>query len=124
MPSSYQVVLWKQESFVVLRPLQIEFFRNLLGLEQELPADAAVDIFFLADLRLILERFGNRGYRAVQLEAGIVGGKVYLAAYAQRLGATGLTFHDDDVIQFFSPHAQGKSAVFLVAVGKSAKRLI
>jgi hypothetical protein len=28
MPSSYQVVLWKQESFVVLR--QIEFFRNLL----------------------------------------------------------------------------------------------
>src|SRR5271157_96988 len=31
MPSSYQVVLWKQESFVVLRPLQIEFFRNLLG---------------------------------------------------------------------------------------------
>jgi hypothetical protein len=23
-------VLWKQESFVVLRPLQIEFFRNLL----------------------------------------------------------------------------------------------
>jgi hypothetical protein len=29
MPSSYQVVLWKQESFVVLR--QIEFFRNLLG---------------------------------------------------------------------------------------------
>jgi hypothetical protein len=25
-------VLWKQESFVVLRPLQIEFFRNLLVL--------------------------------------------------------------------------------------------
>jgi len=24
-------VLWKQESFVVLRPLHIEFFRNLLG---------------------------------------------------------------------------------------------
>jgi len=32
MPSSYQVVLWKQESFMVLRPLQIEFFRNLLVL--------------------------------------------------------------------------------------------
>src|ERR1035441_10846843 len=32
MPSSYQVVLWKQESFVVLRPLQIEFFRNLLDI--------------------------------------------------------------------------------------------
>jgi SagB-type dehydrogenase family enzyme len=92
-----------------------------LGLEQQLPADAAADIFFLADLRPIFERLGNRGYRAVQLEAGILGGKLYLAAYAQRLGATGLTFYDDDVIRFFSPHAEGKSAIFLVAVGKSAK---
>src|SRR6266567_7369570 len=93
-----------------------------LGLEQQLPADAAVDIFFLADLRPILERFGNRGYRTVQLEAGILGGKLYLAAYAQRLGATGLTFFDDDVVRFFSPHAEGKSAIFLVAVGRSAKQ--
>jgi SagB-type dehydrogenase family enzyme len=93
-----------------------------LGLEQELPADAAVDIFFLADLRPILRRFGNRGYRALQLEAGILGGKLYLGAYAQRLGASGLTFYDDDVIRFFSPHAEGKSAIFLVAVGNSAKR--
>jgi len=30
MPSSYQIALWKQERFVVLRLLQIEFFRNLL----------------------------------------------------------------------------------------------
>jgi len=93
-----------------------------LGLEQQLPADAAVDIFFLADLRPIFDRFGNRGYRAVQLEAGILGGKLYLGAYAQRLGATGLTFYDDDVTRFFSPHAEGKSAIFLVAVGNSVKQ--
>jgi SagB-type dehydrogenase family enzyme len=93
-----------------------------LGLEQQLPADAAVDIFFLADLRSILDRFGNRGYRAVQLEAGIIGGKLYLAAYAQHLGATGLTFYDDDVTRFFSPHAEGKSVIFLVAAGNSLKQ--
>jgi nitroreductase len=93
-----------------------------LGLEQQLPADAAVDIFFLADLPPIFEGLGNRGYRAVQLEAGILGGKLYLAAYAQRLGATGLTFYDDDVTRFFSPHAERKSAIFLVAVGNSAKK--
>jgi SagB-type dehydrogenase family enzyme len=93
-----------------------------LGLEQQLPADAAVDIFFLADLRPIFSRFGNRGYRAVQLEAGVIGGRLYLAAYSQRLGATGLTFYDDDVTRFFSPHAEGKSAIFLVAVGHSVKR--
>ena len=93
-----------------------------LGLEQELPADACVDIFFLADLNRILEQCGNRGYRAVQLEAGAIGGRMYLAAYAQRLGATGLTFFDDDVTNFFSPHAKGKSAVFLFAIGRPLKR--
>lgn len=93
-----------------------------LGLEQDLPADACVDIFFLADLKRILERYGNRGYRAVQLEAGAIGGRIYLAAYAQHLGATGLTFFDDDVMNFFSPHAKDKSAIFLLAIGKALKR--
>jgi SagB-type dehydrogenase family enzyme len=92
-----------------------------LGLEQQLPADACVDIFFLADLTRILERFGNRGYRAVQLEAGVIGGRMYLATYAQRLGATGLTFFDDDVTNFFSPRAKGKSVIFLLAIGKPLK---
>jgi SagB-type dehydrogenase family enzyme len=93
-----------------------------LGLEQALPAEAAATIFFIADLNDAFERFGNRGYRAAQLESGIIGGRMYLAAYAQGFGASGLTFYDDDVIEFFSPHAQGKNAIFHVAIGKSAKR--
>jgi SagB-type dehydrogenase family enzyme len=105
----------------LLKPGNFRDQAGYLGLEQRLPADAAVDIFFLADLRPILQRFGDRGYRAVQLEAGLLGGKLYLAAYAQHLGATGLTFYDDDVIRFFSPHAEGKSAIFLVALGNSAR---
>ena len=93
-----------------------------LGLGQEIPADCSVDVFFLTDLNRVLERWGNRGYRAAQLEASIMGGKLYLAAYAQGLGASGLTFFDDDVTEFFSPHAAGKSAMFLLAIGKSVKR--
>ncbi len=107
-----------------LELLKLGEFRSqaaYLGLQQALPGDAAVDVFFLADLPPILKRYGNRGYRAVQLEAGIIGGKLYLAAYALHLGATGLTFFDDDVTEFFSPHAEGKSAIFLVAMGHSAK---
>lgn len=92
-----------------------------LGLEQQLPADASADVFFLADLQKITPAYGNRGYRATQLEAGLIGGRMYLAAYAQRMGASGLTFYDDDVVNFFSPHAKGKSAIFLVALGKSVK---
>ena len=101
-------------------------FRNEarhLGLQQDLPGDAAADVFFLADLHAVLETLGNRGYRATQLEAGIIGGRMYLAAYALLLGATGLTFFDDDVINFFSPHAAGKSAIFLVSLGKGRKAM-
>ncbi len=93
-----------------------------LGLEQDLPAEASFDVFFMADLDPVLQRFGNRGYRALQLEAGLLGGRLYLSAYAQRLGATGLTFYDDDVTAFFSPHARGKSAIFLMALGKGRRR--
>ena len=93
-----------------------------LGLGQEIPADCSVNVYFMADLDRALGRFGNRGYRAAQLEAAIMGGKLYLAAYAQRLGASGLTFFDDEVTEFFSPHAAGKSVMFLIALGKSVKR--
>jgi SagB-type dehydrogenase family enzyme len=109
-----------------LEPLRLGDFRaetGYLGLEQALPADASAAVFFLADLHAILERFGNRGYRAAQLEAGILGGRLYLAQYAQRLGATGLTFYDDDVVRFFAPASGNRSAIFLVALGKSEKIL-
>ena len=114
------IVLSGIKGLELLKPGDFRDKAGYLGREQQLPADAAVDIFFLADLKKILERYGNRGYRAAQLEAGILGGKLYLAAYAQRLGASGLTFYDDDVINFFSPHARGKSTIFLVALGRSA----
>jgi SagB-type dehydrogenase family enzyme len=93
-----------------------------LGLGQDIPADCSVNVYFLTDLKRVLQRFGNRGYRAAQLDAAIMGGKLYLAAYALGLGASGLTFFDDDVTDFFSPHAAGKSVMFLIALGKSAKR--
>ena len=111
----------EQSTLELLKEGEFRAEAHHLGLEQELPADACVDIFFLADLKRILERYGNRGYRAVQLEAGAIGGKIYLAAYTQHLGATGLTFFDDDVVNFFSPHAKGKSAIFLLAIGKPLK---
>jgi SagB-type dehydrogenase family enzyme len=93
-----------------------------LGLGQELPADAAADVYCLADLPRVCARFGSRGYRAAQLEGGITGGRVYLAAYALGFGATGLTFFDDPVTEFFSPHAAGRAVLFLTAVGHPDRR--
>jgi len=91
-----------------------------LCLEQPLGGDAAAVIYFLAPLDRILPAFGNRGYRLANLEAGIAGGRAYLAAYAQGFGASGLTFYDGHVVEFFSPHAAGKDAIFVVALGRAA----
>ena len=113
---------WEERLLELLKRGEFREKAGYLGLEQRIPADAAADVFFLADLERILKRYGNRGYRAVQLEAGIIGGKLYLAAYAQKLGCSGLTFYDDDVVSFFWPHARGKSAIFLVALGRSGLR--
>lgn len=104
----------------LLRPLPEDEARErsrYLAWEQDLGGDAAVDVYFLADLDPILARYGDRGYRLAQLGGALVAGKLYLAAYALGLGATGLTFFDDATTNFFAPHAAGKSVMFLIAIG-------
>jgi SagB-type dehydrogenase family enzyme len=89
-----------------------------LDLGQPLAGDAAVNVYSLVELSTL----DDRAYRAAQLSAAIEAGTLYLSAYAQNLGATGLTFFDDDVTGFFSPHAAGKSVMFLTAMGVPARR--
>ncbi len=93
-----------------------------LALDQDLGGDAAVNIYLMNDLASTFAAYGDRGYRAAQLLPAIFAGKVYLASYALGLGATGLTFWDDEVTQFFSPHAAGKHPMFLVAAGHPFSR--
>ncbi|MEK6324646.1 MAG: SagB/ThcOx family dehydrogenase [Acidobacteriota bacterium] len=108
----------------LLKPGDFSTRAAYLTLDQDLGGDASVTFFFMADLKTVLEAYGNRGYRAAQMEAGIIGGKMYLTAYALKRGATGLTFYDDDVTEFLSPHAKGKSCMFVVSVGVPGKRLV
>jgi SagB-type dehydrogenase family enzyme len=88
-----------------------------LCLGQSLFSDASVVFFLMTDLLNIVRTCGNRGYRASQFEAGVIAGKIYLSAYAQQLGASGSTFFDDAVTEFFSPHAKDKSTMIVVGVG-------
>jgi SagB-type dehydrogenase family enzyme len=111
----------EQAALELLREGDFRDAAGRLGLSQDLPADAAVNVYCVVDLERVFEDLGDRGYRCAQLEGGIRGGLMYLAAYAQRFGATGLTFLDDEVIELFSPHAEGKSVMFLTALGRSAR---
>jgi SagB-type dehydrogenase family enzyme len=92
-----------------------------LTLEQPLGGDAAVTLFMLAPLNALLAAYGNRGYRLANLEAGLIGGRAYLVAYASRFGASGLTFYDREVVRFFAPHAEDLDAVFVTALGRAAR---
>ena len=108
-------------TLIPLRQGNVRQQAGYLALGQPLAADAALNIYSLVTLPPVIAQLGNRGYRAAQLEGGIIGGRVYLGAYALGLGATGLTFFDDDVTRFFSPHAAAKSVMFLNAVGRPSR---
>lgn len=103
-----------------LEELKLGSFRDVSGflcLEQRLFSDASAVLFLMADLESILRTYGNRGYRVAQFEAGVVLGKIYLSAYALKLGASGSTFYDDAVTEFFSPHAERKQTLVAAGIG-------
>jgi SagB-type dehydrogenase family enzyme len=106
-----------------LEQLKRNVSRNISGylcLGQSLFSDASAVLFLMTDLQSVLKSLGNRGYRASQFEAGVIAGKIYLAAYAQQIGASGSTFFDDAVTEFFSPHANNKSTMIVVGIGVPA----
>ncbi|MBI4270701.1 MAG: SagB family peptide dehydrogenase [Candidatus Rokubacteria bacterium] len=107
-----------------LAPVRLGDFRREsahLCLEQPLGGDAAAAIYFLAPLDAWLAAAGERAYRLANLEAGIAGGRAYLAAYALGFGASGLTFYDGDVVRFFAPHSAGGDAIFVTVLGRAAR---
>jgi hypothetical protein len=90
-----------------------------LCLDQDLGGDGSFTAFHCADLDQVTAALGDRGYRAAQLEAGLVEGRLHLAAYSRHLGASGLTFYDDEVSRAF---ATGASPMLVTAVGAPAYR--
>jgi len=103
-----------------LEQLRAGEFRGVGGylcLEQPLFTGASAVIFLMTELTEVLRLLGDRGYRAAQFEAGVVAGRMYLASYAQAMGASGTTFYDDAVTEFFSPRAAELTPMMALGVG-------
>jgi hypothetical protein len=100
-----------------LKVLKNRSMSGYLCLGQQLFSDASVVFFLMTNLSSVLKSLGNRGYRAAQFEAGVRAGKIYLSSYAVGIGASGSTFFDDAVTEFFSPHAKEKSPMIAVGAG-------
>jgi SagB-type dehydrogenase family enzyme len=92
-----------------------------LAAGQSVVGDAAVNVYTMADVDALVDRFGNRGYRLAQLQAGVELGRLYLATYAhRRLGGRGFTFFDDLVTEHLSPRASNQTPMTLFAFGTPA----
>ncbi len=112
----------RERGFELLKAGDFRAEAGYLCLEQPLGMDCSALVVYMADLERVLGSLGNRGYGDAHLEAGILGGRAYLAAYSLGRGATGLTFYDDDTTKFFAPHAAGKSPILMVALGVPRSR--
>jgi SagB-type dehydrogenase family enzyme len=115
-PGAYR---WRDGDLQLLRARAERGRTRSLCLGQDLGGDAAATIFHCAQLEPILEGLGARGYRAAQLEGGVAAERLQLAAFALGVGASGLTFLDDDVSAFFGTPA---APMLTVAVGIPAHR--
>jgi SagB-type dehydrogenase family enzyme len=115
-PGAYR---WSEGEFLLLRAGVERRRTRSLCLGQDLCGDAAATVFHCALLEPILQALGARGYRAAQLEGGVAAERLQLAVFAHGVGATGVTFFDDDVSAFFGTRA---APMLTVAVGVPAYR--
>ena len=89
-----------------------------LSLGQDLAGNACVAFSMIGDLDRAARTYGDRGYRYVHFEAGALGHRLYLAAEALGLGATGIgAFYDDEVHRYLDVLPSQGQVVYHFAIG-------
>jgi SagB-type dehydrogenase family enzyme len=89
-----------------------------LSLGQELAGNACVAFSMIGDLDRAVRAHGDRGYRYVHFEAGAIGHRLYLAAEALGLGATGIgAFYDGAVQCYLNLAPEQGQVVYHFAIG-------
>jgi SagB-type dehydrogenase family enzyme len=89
-----------------------------LSLGQELAGNACVAVSMIGDFENASLSYGNRGYRYVHFEAGAIGQRMYLAAEALGLRATGIgAFFDEQVNRYLNLSPELGQVVYHFAIG-------
>jgi SagB-type dehydrogenase family enzyme len=89
-----------------------------LSLGQDLAGNACVALSMIGDLDRATRVHGERGYRYVHFEAGAIGQRLYVAAQALGLGATGIgAFYDEDVHRYLKLPPEKGQVVYHFAIG-------
>jgi SagB-type dehydrogenase family enzyme len=89
-----------------------------LSLGQQLAGNACVAFSMIGDFERAARAYGDRGYRYVHFEAGGIGHRMYLAAEALGLGATGIgAFYDEEVNRYLNLTPEQGQVVYHFAIG-------
>lgn len=92
-----------------------------LCLDQPLAGGGALAVYHATHLSTVVARLGDRGYRAALMEAGMVSGRLHLTTQLLGLGASGLTFYDDEVRSFMPTESD---PLLVTTVGQLAYRAL
>ena len=89
-----------------------------LSLGQDLAGNACVAFSMIGDIDRAVRAHGERGYRYVHFEAGAIGQRLYVAAEALGLAATGIgAFYDDRVHEYLHIAPEQGQVVYHFAIG-------
>jgi SagB-type dehydrogenase family enzyme len=99
-------------------------FRNrsyAISLFQEVVGNAGVALVKTIDTPALGEPDGDRGYRYATMDAGMIGGIVYLQTVALDLGCTGIgAFFDDEVSELIDVDPADEMVIYMSAIGVTA----
>lgn len=95
-----------------------------LSLGQDLAGNGCVAFSMIGDLEGAVRVHGERGYRYVHFEAGGMGQRMYIAAEALGMGATGIgAFYDDAVHEYLGLKREEGQVVYHFAIGYPVRDL-
>ncbi len=106
-----------------LRPVRMGDPRDssrYIALGQDLAGDAAAVVFHAADLTACVRDLGERAYRYLHLDAGMVGQRMNLAAVAEGLGASGIAGFFDDLTADMLGIPREQAVVYITVLGTPA----
>ena len=110
-------VSWPHEAYLISAG-DVRAATAAAACHQAIAGDAAFVVAFLADMGAVFEPPSPYMYPRLFWQAGALGQRLYLAATARGLGASGIgCFFDDAVHAFLSLEDQRFQALYLVAVG-------
>ena len=105
-----------------LRQIRFKNFRDelhYLCLGQELGRDAGAVVFHTADLQKAVEKYGDRAYRYLHMDAGHLGQRLNLAAIALGLGVSGIAGFFDDLVNEVLGIPNDEAVLYTTTLGRS-----